>query len=88
MSSNFSQLFRGVQTLLRDRTFLGFALAQGIMIGGVFAYVSGTPFIYQKIYGVSPTVFALLFGSNGISLIIGSQLVGRLNLSCRSGVSW
>jgi DHA1 family bicyclomycin/chloramphenicol resistance-like MFS transporter len=53
-------------------------LAQGIMIAGVFAYVSGTPFIYQNIYGASPTEFALLFGSNGISLIIGSQIVGRM----------
>lgn len=79
MASNFGQLFKGIQTLLRDRQFLGYALAQGIMIGGVFAYVSGTPFIYQKIYGASPQLFALLFGSNGISLIIGSQLVGRLN---------
>jgi MFS transporter, DHA1 family, multidrug resistance protein len=79
ISSNFGQLFNGIQTLISDRQFLGFALAQGIMIGGVFAYVSGTPFIYQKIYGASPQLFALLFGSNGISLIIGSQLVGRLN---------
>ncbi|MFC4807674.1 multidrug effflux MFS transporter [Paenibacillus sp. GCM10023250] len=79
MAGNFGQLFQGIQTLVRDRRFLGYALAQGIMIGGVFAYVSGTPFIYQKIYGASPQLFAVLFGSNGISLIIGSQLVGRLN---------
>lgn len=77
--SNLGQLFSGIRTLMGDRQFLGYALAQGIMIGGVFAYVSGTPFIYQKIYGASPQLFALLFGSNGISLIIGSQLVGRLN---------
>nr|WP_246469550.1 multidrug effflux MFS transporter [Cohnella nanjingensis] len=76
--SNFVQQLRNYGTLLRDRQFVGYMLAQGIMIAGVFAYVSGTPFIYQNIYGASPTVFALLFGSNGISLIIGSQLVGRM----------
>lgn len=76
--SNFKQQLRNYGSLLRDRQFVGYMLAQGIMIAGVFAYVSGTPFIYQNIYGVSPTVFALLFGSNGISLIIGSQIVGRL----------
>ncbi|CAG7609544.1 Bicyclomycin resistance protein [Paenibacillus solanacearum] len=76
--SNFTQQLRNYGSLLRDRSFTGYMLAQGIMIAGVFAYVSGTPFIYQNIYGVSPTVFALLFGSNGISLIIGSQLVGRM----------
>lgn len=75
--SNFRQQLRNYGTLLRDRQFVGYMLAQGIMIAGVFAYVSGTPFIYQNIYGASPTLFALLFGSNGISLIIGSQIVGR-----------
>ncbi|NOU88575.1 Bcr/CflA family efflux MFS transporter [Paenibacillus sp. LMG 31460] len=77
--SNFVQQLRNYGSLLRDRQFVGYMLAQGIMIAGVFAYVSGTPFIYQNIYGASPTVFALLFGSNGISLIIGSQLVGRMS---------
>ncbi|OZB94204.1 multidrug effflux MFS transporter [Paenibacillus sp. XY044] len=75
---NFANQLRGYGLLLRDRQFVGYMLAQGIMIAGVFAYVSGTPFIYQNIYGVTPAVFALLFGSNGISLIIGSQLVGRM----------
>jgi DHA1 family bicyclomycin/chloramphenicol resistance-like MFS transporter len=76
--SNFMQQLRNFRSLMQDRQFVGYMLAQGIMIAGVFAYVSGTPFIYQNIYGASPTVFALLFGSNGISLIIGSQLVGRM----------
>lgn len=77
--TNFRHQLRAYNLLLRDRQFLGYMLAQGIMIAGVFAYVSGTPFIYQNIYGASPTVFALLFGSNGISLIIGSQIVGRMS---------
>ncbi|MDD9268342.1 multidrug effflux MFS transporter [Paenibacillus sp. GCM10023248] len=76
--SNFTEQLRNYGSLFRDRQFMGYMLAQGIMIAGVFAYVSGTPFIYQNIYGVSPTVFALLFGSNGVSLIIGSQIVGRM----------
>lgn len=77
--SNFGHQLRSYGLLLRDRRFLGYMLAQGIMIAGVFAYVSGTPFIYQNIYGASPTLFALLFGSNGVSLIIGSQIVGRMS---------
>lgn len=77
--SNFMQQLRNYGSLFQDRKFVGYMLAQGIMIAGVFAYVSGTPFIYQNIYGASPTVFALLFGSNGISLIIGSQVVGRMS---------
>ncbi|MCJ8008689.1 multidrug effflux MFS transporter [Lederbergia wuyishanensis] len=76
--SNFSELLRNFKTLIQNRTFMGYALAQGIMMAGIFAYISGTPFIYQKIYGVSPQVFAMLFAMNGISLIIGAQTVRRL----------
>lgn len=71
------QMVRNFHSLFKHREFIGYALAQGMMVGGIFAYVSGTPFIYQKIYGASPQLFAILFATNGISLIIGSQAVGR-----------
>ena len=47
-------------------------------MAGIFAYVAGTPFVYQNIYGVSPQTFSILFGMNGLGLIIGTQVVGRL----------
>lgn len=76
--SNFLQVLKNFGILLKNREFIGYALTQGFIIAGIFAYVSGIPFVYQNIYGVSPQVFSLLFGVNGIALIIGSQLVGRL----------
>lgn len=75
--SNVLSTIGSFSTILKNKQFTGYALAQGLLIGGVFAYVSGTPFIYQNIYGVSPQVFSLLFGMNGIGLIIGSYAVGR-----------
>lgn len=75
--SNLKATFRNFSLILRNRQFTGYALAQGFLIGGVFAYVSGTPFIYQNIYGVSPQTFSILFGMNGIGLIAGSYVVGR-----------
>ncbi len=75
--SNIGHILRNFGSLLKDRQFRGYALTQGFIVAGIFAYVSGTPFVYQNIYGVSPTTFSLLFGMNGIALMIGSQLVGR-----------
>ena len=77
--SNWKSTFSNFAAILKDRQFTGYALAQGFLIGGVFAYVAGTPFIYQNIYGVSPQVFSLLFGMNGIGLIAGSYAVGRFS---------
>ena len=51
-------------SLLRDRSFIGYALVVGFVHGGSFAYVSGTPFVYQEIYGVSPQIISVLFGIN------------------------
>ena len=75
--SNFTQVLKNFSTLLKDRQFTGYALTQGFIIAGIFAYVSGIPFVYQNIYGVSPQIFSLLFGVNGLALIIGTQAVGR-----------
>lgn len=57
---------------------MGYALVNGILFSGVFAYVAGTPFIYQNIYGISPQLFSILFALNGLGIIIGSQFVKRL----------
>ena len=76
--SSFKELRRNFKTLLQNGAFMGYALPQGLMLAGIFAYVSGTPFIYQKIYGVSPQVFSMLFALNGISLILSNHVVRRL----------
>ncbi|KKI90846.1 MFS transporter [Bacillus sp. SA1-12] len=77
--SNLPQVVKNFGTLLKDRQFAGYTLTQAFIIAGIFAYVSGISFVYQNIYGVSPQGFSLLFGVNGIALIIGSQSVGRLS---------
>lgn len=78
ISSNFSGLLKNFKMLLLNRAFMGYALVSGTLFAGVFAYVSGSSFIYQNIYGVTPQVFSLLFSLNGISLILGAQLVKQL----------
>ncbi|PFO06609.1 MFS transporter [Bacillus sp. AFS076308] len=78
IQSNYSELLNNYKKLIFDRTFMGYALVSGIIFAGVFAYVSGSPFIYQKVYGVSPQVFSLLFALNGISLMLAAQLTKYL----------
>src|SRR5919205_421848 len=67
--------FRG---LVMDRVFMGYALSAGLVMGAVFAYVAGAPFVLEDIYGVSPQVFGLLFGANALSIVVLGQVGGRL----------
>ena len=70
-----AQVMRG---LLRDRWFVGHGLASGLAFGALFAYISGSSFVLQGIYGVSPQLYSLLFAVNGLGLIAGSQVNARL----------
>jgi len=64
--------------LLRDRKFMGIALCQGFVSAGMFAYISGSPFVLQDIFKVSPQMFSLIFAVNGIGIIVAGQVTGRL----------
>lgn len=57
---------------------MGLALSSGFISAAMFAYISGSPFVLQNIYGVSPQVFSLIFAMNGIGIIIAGQITGRL----------
>lgn len=77
--TNFKSTVNSLVELLKEREFLGYVLAVGFIHGGSFAYVSGTPFVYQELYGVTPQMFSLLFGINGVAIVLGSFLFGKLS---------
>ena len=64
---------RGFAALLRGRVFVGYCLALGLSVGAVFAYIAGSSFALQDVYGLSPAAFALTFGVNGIGIVACSQ---------------
>jgi MFS transporter, DHA1 family, multidrug resistance protein len=60
--------------LLADRGFLGHALACGLSFGAMFAYIAGSPFVLQEIYGASPQLFSVMFAANALGIVAASQL--------------
>ncbi|MET3504608.1 multidrug effflux MFS transporter [Halalkalibacter oceani] len=63
--------------LLKDRLFMSYALIVGLASGGMFAYISGSPFVLQDLFQVSPQMYSIIFGVNALGLIIASQVTGR-----------
>ncbi|WP_093170101.1 multidrug effflux MFS transporter [Sinosporangium album] len=64
--------------LLRDRYFMGSALAGGLGFASMFTYISGSPFVLQGIYGVSPQSYSLIFALSALSLAVAAQISGRI----------
>jgi DHA1 family bicyclomycin/chloramphenicol resistance-like MFS transporter len=44
----------------------------------MFAYISGSPFVFIELFGLSPNRFGWLFGANALGFVISSQINGRL----------
>lgn len=77
-SGGLGDTARTARALFSDRIFLGYALAQSLAFAAMFSYISGSSFVLQDGYGVSPTAFSLLFGLNACGLIALSQVNGLL----------
>lgn len=77
-TGGLKQTFQAFSTIMRNRVFMGYALVQGFVSAAMFAYISGSPFVLQKIYEVTPQTYSLIFAMNGAGIIIASQLAGRL----------
>ena len=64
--------------LLVDRLFIGYTLASALAFGALFSYISGSSFVYQDVFDVSAQVYGLLFGLNGLGLLLGNVANRRL----------
>ncbi|ARU63696.1 Bcr/CflA family drug resistance efflux transporter [Tumebacillus avium] len=79
VTGGFQSTMKTFRELAKNRVFMGYALASGLVTAAMFAYISGSPFVLQDIYGVTPQTFSLIFAMNGIGIIIAGQVTGRLS---------
>lgn len=77
-SSGVNVIFSNFKNLLTTPRFVLPMLIQGVTFIMLFSYISASPFLVQKIYGVSPLHFSWMFAGVGITLIIASQIAGKL----------
>ncbi|MCB1952098.1 MAG: multidrug effflux MFS transporter [Zoogloeaceae bacterium] len=65
-------------TLLRDTTYRGVLMCNGLAYAGMFAFISGAPFVFINLFGFSPQTMGLAFGLMVSGFITGTMSSGRL----------
>jgi DHA1 family bicyclomycin/chloramphenicol resistance-like MFS transporter len=73
-ASGIGQTARTFAALLSDGKFIGFVLVSGFGGGAMFAYIAGSAFVFEDVYGASPQFYGVLFGLNACFLIVGAQI--------------
>jgi DHA1 family bicyclomycin/chloramphenicol resistance-like MFS transporter len=69
---------------LRHRTYCVYLAIIVMSYGGLFAWISGSSFVLQDLYGLSPTLFGVIFAmatlGYGAGTLTAAGLVGRLGI--------
>jgi len=69
---------RAYVPLCRDAFYLRYVLTSALMFGAVFAYISGSSFVLQDIYGLTAQQYSFVFGANGLGIMLFGQVNGLL----------
>ena len=77
-SANMTDSLKKFPALLRNRYFLGHCLLQCFVFGAFFSYLSGSSFVFQNIYAVSPQGYSIIFAVIGAGLLLAGILPARL----------
>jgi DHA1 family bicyclomycin/chloramphenicol resistance-like MFS transporter len=67
--------------LLHDRRYMPYALAFSLSFAAMFGYISGSSYVLENVFSISPQLFSVIFAINSGGLItlslVGSRAVGR-----------
>ncbi|MFJ5265640.1 multidrug effflux MFS transporter [Streptomyces sp. NPDC088387] len=77
-SGGLRQSTRDYATLLRDRQFVGLVLVAGLAMSTIFAFVAGSPFVFQEHFGLDEQEFAVTFGAGALWVVWATQLNVRV----------
>ena len=77
-TGGFKQILGAMKILASDRLFVGYALSQGLVFAAMFAYISGSPFVLQDIFNLSPQGFSAAFAVNSLGIITAGQVFARV----------
>lgn len=65
-------LLRSFAMILRNRSFLAHLGIAVATYAGLFAYISGSSFVLQDVYGLNPLQFGLFYGVTSLGFIVGT----------------
>jgi len=71
--------FRAMGRLLGRRAFLGCTLTLAFAAAALFAYIAGSSFVFQDVYGASATLYSLIFATNACGMLLAGAAFGVLS---------
>ncbi|MBV9107030.1 MAG: multidrug effflux MFS transporter [Verrucomicrobia bacterium] len=73
-----SNLRKNYWRVISDQACRTYVIVGGLSFGGLFAYVSGSAFVFIEIFKLDQRMFGTLFALNALGIALGALTTGRL----------
>jgi DHA1 family bicyclomycin/chloramphenicol resistance-like MFS transporter len=73
-----ASMLKSYRVVARNPAYLAYLGLATTSFAGLFAWISGTSFVLQNLYGLSPFNFGIAFALGSIGFMIGTTLAARL----------
>ncbi|MGK5627903.1 multidrug effflux MFS transporter [Streptomyces sp. URMC 123] len=70
--------FRAMGRLLGNRPFMGQTLVLGMASAALFAYISGSSFVFERLHGVTAGTYSLIFAVNAVGMLLAGTVFAKL----------
>jgi DHA1 family bicyclomycin/chloramphenicol resistance-like MFS transporter len=81
---SLSSLIKGYGQFVRHRSYCVYLAIVAASYGGLFAWISGSSFVLQDLYGLSPLLFGVVFAAAtlgyGVGTLVAARLVVRIGI--------
>ncbi|EJB0502207.1 multidrug effflux MFS transporter [Campylobacter jejuni] len=78
------EAMKSYKFVLSDKRFLVYILCASFALAAMFAYITGSSFVFTQFFSLSEQQFALLFGVNALGFVICANINARLVLKYES----
>lgn len=75
---SIASVLRSYRVIARNRAYLAYLAITSASYAGLFAWISGSAFVLQDLYGLAPFDFGVAFALGSIGYMTGSALAARL----------
>jgi MFS transporter, DHA1 family, multidrug resistance protein len=72
--ASFRQVLANYKSVLRHREGMGYICAVAASFGGLFAFVTASPYLYLEHFGLSPATYPLVFGINVVVIALSNRV--------------
>ncbi|EMW1595277.1 multidrug effflux MFS transporter [Campylobacter coli] len=78
------EAMKSYKFVLKDKRFLTYVFCAALALAAMFAYITGSSFVFTQFFSLSEQKFALLFGANALGFVICANINARLVLKYES----